>query len=201
MATKPRTPHPCTHQGCKLVFDRISLLDRHMRVHSGSKPFSCPACQRRFARSDSLRIHERTHIGRTPPFRIREYRRNDRTSSPVRLRCAWGTFNLHVTYFLTCRRFGSFLKNTASCTNMLITLANVSIILLFYLSSLLMSRRATAAMWDTTERERSGQRRVPRTPWPSPAPGEAQLGAQSLFQILQKIRMTGSKRDQSKTNR
>eukprot|EP00048_Salpingoeca_helianthica_P015162 m.225342 g.225342 ORF g.225342 m.225342 type:complete len:332 (+) comp16676_c0_seq1:33-1028(+) len=76
MAARSRPQHKCSYEGCDLSFDRPSLLERHMRVHTGTKPFPCSACSRRFARMDSLRIHERTHQGKTGPFKVREYRRS-----------------------------------------------------------------------------------------------------------------------------
>nr|CDS33056.1 zinc finger protein [Hymenolepis microstoma] len=56
--------HPCHF--CGKVFDRPSLLIRHIRTHTGEKPWTCPYCKKGFATKNGMIIHERTHTGVKP---------------------------------------------------------------------------------------------------------------------------------------
>lgn len=49
----------CQCPMCPRAFARKHDLQRHIRVHTGVKPYVCPCCQRSFARTDALRRHFR----------------------------------------------------------------------------------------------------------------------------------------------
>ena len=59
-------PHACPATPCSRRFARTDELTRHLRVHTGLKPFVCPVCERSFSRSDHLTTHVRTHTGERP---------------------------------------------------------------------------------------------------------------------------------------
>lgn len=59
-------PHPCPVDGCPRRFSRSDELTRHLRIHTGDKPFQCKICSRAFSRSDHLTTHIRTHTGEKP---------------------------------------------------------------------------------------------------------------------------------------
>ncbi|KAK8375755.1 hypothetical protein O3P69_008480 [Scylla paramamosain] len=65
--------HQCPF--CKYSAVRKDHITKHIRTHTGEKPFSCPFCTYGAASKDNLKLHIRTHTGEKPfncpycPFR------------------------------------------------------------------------------------------------------------------------------------
>ncbi|MCI4379704.1 hypothetical protein PGIGA_G00231310 [Pangasianodon gigas] len=59
-------PYACPMETCERRFSRSDELTRHIRIHTGQKPFQCRICMRNFSRSDHLTTHIRTHTGEKP---------------------------------------------------------------------------------------------------------------------------------------
>lgn len=59
-------PYKCPVEACDRRFSRSDELTRHIRIHTGQKPFQCRICMRAFSRSDHLTTHVRTHTGEKP---------------------------------------------------------------------------------------------------------------------------------------
>lgn len=56
----------CTAEGCEKRFARVDELKRHQRTHSDFRPYTCNICDKGFTRSDHLITHRRTHTGEKP---------------------------------------------------------------------------------------------------------------------------------------
>ncbi|XP_056147194.1 zinc finger and BTB domain-containing protein 7C [Lampris incognitus] len=61
---KPKASQQCPI--CNKIIQGAGKLPRHMRTHTGEKPYMCSICEVRFTRQDKLKIHMRKHTGERP---------------------------------------------------------------------------------------------------------------------------------------
>ncbi|KFO27320.1 Krueppel-like factor 13 [Fukomys damarensis] len=80
-------PFACSWQDCNKKFARSDELARHYRTHTGEKKFSCPICEKRFMRSDHLTKHARRHANFHPGMLQRRGGGSRTTAPPER---GWG---------------------------------------------------------------------------------------------------------------
>lgn len=57
---KGRTFQCTGYPDCNMTFTRSEHLARHIRKHTGERPFECVHCSRKFSRLDNLRQHKQT---------------------------------------------------------------------------------------------------------------------------------------------
>ena len=56
--------HECTL--CGKAFPEPNKVTRHMRTHTGDRPYPCTTCGQAFSESGNLTTHMRTHSGDRP---------------------------------------------------------------------------------------------------------------------------------------
>ena len=78
-------PFSCSWKGCERRFARSDELSRHRRTHTGEKKFACPMCERRFMRSDHLTKHARRHLSakKLPNWQMEVSKLNDIAVPPT----------------------------------------------------------------------------------------------------------------------
>ena len=59
-------PYSCKF--CKMSFISKSVVQRHERVHTGEKPYSCSFCESKFSAISTMKRHELIHKGEKPYF-------------------------------------------------------------------------------------------------------------------------------------
>lgn len=56
----------CSFDDCQYKTNIVKDLQRHLRTHTGERPYVCPHCGKDYNRSDKLRVHIRWHTGEKP---------------------------------------------------------------------------------------------------------------------------------------
>ena len=59
---KSKKKHAC--EFCSKSFESRKDLRRHIRVHTGEKPFNCEICGRAFSRKGNMDVHKLIHYKR-----------------------------------------------------------------------------------------------------------------------------------------
>ncbi|CAH1250643.1 ZNF141 [Branchiostoma lanceolatum] len=59
-------PYKCAELDCNAAFSQSTHLKEHMRIHRGERPYSCTFCDKKFTQSTGLRRHIRLHTGERP---------------------------------------------------------------------------------------------------------------------------------------
>ena len=91
---------------CGKVFSDFGSHKRHLRLHTGFKPFTCEHCGRDFTRLDSYKNHIRLHTGRKEKSSCKVHQLNEKFR---KMFCYFQLYN--ITSLQVTRRLPYVLKN------------------------------------------------------------------------------------------
>ncbi|XP_016114772.1 oocyte zinc finger protein XlCOF2-like isoform X2 [Sinocyclocheilus grahami] len=60
---KTKPPSYLTCHECGKCFTLKGNLKKHMKIHTGEKPFTCQHCGKSFSQKGNLKLHMRVHTG------------------------------------------------------------------------------------------------------------------------------------------
>lgn len=60
---RTKKKHACPVVNCKFTTPYPKDMVRHMRKHTGERPYQCESCKRTYSRIDKLRAHQHIHFG------------------------------------------------------------------------------------------------------------------------------------------
>lgn len=79
-----QSEYPCLWEDCGHLFYKKQKLVRHIKVHSGYKPFKCEVCDKSFSSNETLVQHKRIHSGEKP-FKCDICGRTFSSTSPLKV--------------------------------------------------------------------------------------------------------------------
>lgn len=111
-------PFSCSWKGCERRFARSDELSRHRRTHTGEKKFACPMCDRRFMRSDHLTKHARRHLSakKLPNWQMEVSKLNDIALPPTPAPTQWPLRRQESEVTLVTARSQWWCKNASTAS-------------------------------------------------------------------------------------